>query len=48
MEKIIYNTIEDLIEIYQKLVKENLEMQRELIQLKIQNERLSTLNLNNK
>jgi hypothetical protein len=48
MEQFDYHLTKDLIELYQKLVKEDLEMQKELIQLKIENERLSTLNLNNK
>jgi hypothetical protein len=48
MKQFDYHLSKDLIELYQKLVKEDLEMQKELIQLKIENERLSTLNLNNK
>jgi hypothetical protein len=48
MEQFDYHLSKDLIELYQKLVKEDLEIQKELIQLKIENERLSTLNLNNK
>jgi hypothetical protein len=48
MKQFDYHLTKDLIELYQKLVKEDLEIQKELIQLKIENERLSTLNLNNK
>ena len=48
MKQFDYHLSKDLIELYQKLVKEDLKMQKELIQLKIENERLSTLNLNNK